>query len=142
MERNLVEMFRGLHEGYKLLESRLKAEGYKVRIMKIFRTWEEWAVYGRDFLIKLQNTFLGLATTDDNATGQQLSDKEDEDLDGAPLDGAALLKGALMRGIPTPEHSDNENEDDIDGIPCKIKFILQTYNLNNLLKYNLNNLLK
>jgi U2-associated protein SR140 len=124
MERNLVDMFRGLHESYKLLESRLKAEGYKVRIMKIFRTWEEWAVYSRDFLIKLQNSFLGVATTEDDTSGPHASDKEDEDLDGMPLDGAALLKGALMRGIPTPDHSENENEDDIDGVPCKLNFIL------------------
>lgn len=119
MERNLVDMFRGLHESYTLLESRLKAEGYKVRIMKIFRTWEEWAVYSRDFLIKLQNTFLGISTPEENPDGQVASD-HDEDIDGVPLDGAALLKGALMRGIPTPEHTD---EDDIDGVPCK--FILQ-----------------
>lgn len=120
MERNLIDMFRGLHESYKLLESRLKAEGYKVRIMKIFRTWEEWAVYSRDFLLKLQNTFLGIQIQEDNQDGQQpaLSDHED-DIDGVPvpLDGAALLKGALMRGIPTPEHTD---EDDIDGVPCKL----------------------
>lgn len=119
MERNLVDMFRGLFESYKMLESRLKAEGYKVRIMKIFRTWEEWAVYGRDFLIKLQNTFLGLATVDESGEVAPASDHEDEDLDGTPLDGAALLKGALMRGIPTPEERSDAEEDDIDGIPCK-----------------------
>ncbi|KAL7052805.1 hypothetical protein ACKWTF_005021 [Chironomus riparius] len=118
MERNLIDMFRGLHESYKLLESRLKAEGYKVRIMKIFRTWEEWTVYSRDFLLKLQNTFLGVQIPEDNQDGQPASDHED-DIDGVPvpLDGAALLKGALMRGIPTPEHTD---EDDIDGIPRKL----------------------
>ena len=119
-------MFKGLNESYRSLESRLKAEGFKVRIMKIFRTWEEWAVYGRDFLIKLQNTFLGLSTKepkDDGADvdGAPMSDKEDEDLDGVPLDGAALLKGALMRGIPTPEREENSDyDDDIDGVPCKL----------------------
>lgn len=126
MEKNLVDMFKGLNESYKSLESRLKAEGFKVRIMKIFRTWEEWAVYGRDFLIKLQNTFLGLSTKEtkddgaENVDGVPLSDKEDEDLDGIPLDGAALLKGALMRGIPTPERDEHSDyDDDIDGVPCK-----------------------
>lgn len=44
------------------LKSRLKAEGFKMRVMAMFRAWEEWAVYPRDFLIKLQNTFLGLST--------------------------------------------------------------------------------
>jgi hypothetical protein len=31
MEKNLVEMFKGLNESYRSLESRLKAEGFKVR---------------------------------------------------------------------------------------------------------------
>lgn len=121
----MVDMFKGLNESYKSLESRLKAEGFKVRIMKIFRTWEEWAVYGRDFLIRLQNTFLGISikeSKDDGAEidGSHLSDKDDEDLDGIPLDGAALLKGALMRGIPTPEREENSDYDeDIDGVPSK-----------------------
>lgn len=99
MEKNLVDMFRGLNESYRSLESRLKAEGFKVRIMKIFRTWEEWAVYGRDFLIKLQNTFLGVSVKETSADvdGVPISDKEDEDgEDGVPLDGAALLKVMLL----------------------------------------------
>lgn len=123
MERNLETMFRGLNESYKAQESRLKAEGFKVRIMKIFRTWEEWTVYNRDFLLRLQNTFLGLITKESkkddeqNIDGVHISDREDEDLDGVPLDGAALLKGALMRGIPTPDRDDHSEDDDIDGIP-------------------------
>lgn len=28
--------------------------------MRMFRAWEDWAVYPRDFLVKLQNAFLGL----------------------------------------------------------------------------------
>lgn len=135
MERNLVDMFRGLHESYKLLESRLKAEGYKVRIMKIFRTWEEWAVYSRDFLLKLQNTFLGIQIQEDNQDGQQPSSDHEDDIDGVPvpLDGAALLKGALMRGIPTPEHTD---EDDIDGVPCKLLILtFLTVNFFNFSKF-------
>lgn len=53
-------------------------------------------------------------------------------MDGIPLDGAALLKSAMMRGIPgaadhTPDHGANDNsrdseyDDDIDGIPCKLR---------------------
>jgi U2-associated protein SR140 len=124
MERNLLEMFRGLSDCYKSLESRLKAEGFKVRIMKIFRTWEEWAVYPRDFLIRLQNTFLGIPIDEkeEDVDGVPLSDKEDEDLDGVPLDGAALLKSALLRGIPSESPVRQEGSDydeDIDGIPME-----------------------
>lgn len=56
----MLEIFKGLHKSYKNLESRIKAEGYKVRVFQVFRAWEEWAVYPREFLSKLQNTFLGL----------------------------------------------------------------------------------
>lgn len=60
MERSLLDIFTGLHLSYRNLESRLKAEGFKYRVMQVCRAWEEWAVYPRDFLNKLQNTFLGL----------------------------------------------------------------------------------
>lgn len=60
MEKCLLDLFKGLHESYKNLESRLKAEGFKIRVLKVCRAWEEWAVYPREFLSKLQNTFLGL----------------------------------------------------------------------------------
>jgi U2-associated protein SR140 len=29
--------------------------------MLCFRAWEDWAIYSQDFLIQLQNIFLGLA---------------------------------------------------------------------------------
>jgi len=31
--------------------------------MSSFRAWESWAIYPSDFLIKLQNIFLGLVRT-------------------------------------------------------------------------------
>jgi hypothetical protein len=31
------------------------------------RAWEDWAIYSQEFLIQLQNIFLGLATTDRDA---------------------------------------------------------------------------
>ena len=60
MERHLEEMFRHLHASYMALESRLKAEGFKLRVLQVFKAWEEWAVYKRDFLLKLKHIFLGL----------------------------------------------------------------------------------
>ena len=47
------------HLTMKNLESRLKAEGYKQRVLKIFKAWEDWAVYPRDFLLRLRAAFLG-----------------------------------------------------------------------------------
>lgn len=38
------------------------AESFKQRVMGCFKAWDEWGVYSNEFLIKLQNIFLGLAT--------------------------------------------------------------------------------
>ena len=53
-----------------------------------------------DFLIKLQNLFLGLVSSKEEEEDiKQESEAEasgtDEDVDGMPLDGAALLKGGI-----------------------------------------------
>ncbi|XP_076388800.1 U2 snRNP-associated SURP motif-containing protein isoform X3 [Megachile rotundata] len=123
-ETRLLDIFNEVHQAYKQFDSRLKAEGFKVRVMRMFRAWEDWAVYPRDFLVKLQNTFLGLVLVDEpeqendeDIDGAPLSDVDGdggEDLDGVPLDGAALLKGAMKHGL-TPQTT--SNYDDIDGVP-------------------------
>lgn len=123
-ETRLLDIFNEVHQAYKQFDSRLKAEGFKARVMRMFRAWEDWAVYPRDFLVKLQNTFLGLVMLDEpepeneeDIDGAPLSDADGEggeDLDGVPLDGAALLKGAMKHGL-TPQTT--SNYDDIDGIP-------------------------
>ncbi|NP_001153375.1 U2-associated SR140 protein isoform X1 [Nasonia vitripennis] len=125
-EARLLDVFNEVQQAYKQFDSRLKAEGFKVRVMRMFRAWEEWAVYPREFLVKIQNTFLGLTPSDEiepdqeeDIDGAPLSDVDAdtaEDLDGVPLDGAALLKGAMKHGL-TPQTS--SNFDDIDGIPME-----------------------
>uniref|UniRef100_A0A336N3G9 CSON005757 protein n=1 Tax=Culicoides sonorensis TaxID=179676 RepID=A0A336N3G9_CULSO len=122
IENNLVEMFRGLRECHISLESRLKAEGFKVRVMQILRTWEEWAVYSQEFLTKLQNTFLGLPDKPETKEQDEEPPESDEDVDGIPLDGAALLKGALLRtGVSESKSQSpkqmNIYDEDIDGVP-------------------------
>ncbi|XP_015591071.1 U2 snRNP-associated SURP motif-containing protein [Cephus cinctus] len=123
-ETRLLDIFNEVHQAYKQFDSRLKAEGFKVRVMRMFRAWEDWAVYPREFLVKLQNAFLGLVMmdepepeNDEDIDGAPLSDVDGdagEDLDGVPLDGAALLKGAMKHGL-TPQLT--TNYDDIDGVP-------------------------
>lgn len=62
MEKYLEEIFRHLNSTYKNLESRLKAEGFKARVLQVLKAWEEWLVYNRDFLNKLKTIFLGIQT--------------------------------------------------------------------------------
>ena len=89
--------------------------------MNCFRAWEDWALYPQDFLIKLQNIFLGFVFNskegDDNskeavdttAAGADIKenteedeDDDDDDVDGLPLDGAAMLKAAQKTSGSTP----------------------------------------
>lgn len=60
MEKYLEEMCRHLNSAYRNVESRLQAEGFKMRVLQVFRAWDEWAVYSRDYIHKLSNTFLGI----------------------------------------------------------------------------------
>ncbi len=61
-QAKLPEMFADLHACYAAIESRIKAEAFKQRVMLCFRAWEDWAIYSQDFLIQLQNIFLGLTS--------------------------------------------------------------------------------
>lgn len=60
MEKFLEEIFRHLNVTLKSLESRLKAEGFKARVLQVLRAWEEWLVYDREFITKLKTLFLGI----------------------------------------------------------------------------------
>merc|ERR1719228_3159525 len=65
--------------------------------MSCFRAWEDWALYPMDFLIKLQNIFLGLVSSaspeperrpsvDEKSGDGDNGDDTDEDVDGAPIE--------------------------------------------------------
>ncbi|KAA0193641.1 U2 snRNP-associated SURP motif-containing protein [Fasciolopsis buskii] len=91
-ESRLPDAFKNLHMHYVNAEGKLKAEQLKQKVMLCFRAWEDWAVYPNDYLIKLQNIFLGLVT-----------EIEDEaELAGIPLDpesGLAELAGAKLKSL-------------------------------------------
>ncbi|KNC25968.1 hypothetical protein FF38_08323 [Lucilia cuprina] len=145
IEKHLLEIFENLHTFFNNIESRLKAEGFKTRVLNVLKAWDDWAVYSKEFLAQLRLIFLGKQNQapatpppqeevkeleeEEDIDGAPMSgdEKDDEDLDGVPLDGAALLKGVLMRGLPdtkksTPHRSqdvscDADYNDDIDGVP-------------------------
>ena len=89
--------------------------------MTCFRAWEDWALYPQDFLIKLQNIFLGFVFTSNKDAIDDTNSKEatnsntvdakdnteededdDDDVDGLPLDGAAMLKLAQKNSGASP----------------------------------------
>ena len=72
------------------------------RVCNCFRAWEDWALYPQDFLIKLQNIFLGLVgggggEVDEDSDGggsdgnndvtpkRVVADYDDDDVDGKPM---------------------------------------------------------
>lgn len=59
---------------YNSLDSQSQADGFKHRIMQIFRAWEEWDIYPKEFLFRCQNTFLGLSINEVNTVKPLLSE--------------------------------------------------------------------
>lgn len=53
--------------------------------MNCFRAWEDSAIYSSDFLIKLQNIFLGLSVPGKDNAKVLSSKKNIEDIDGVPI---------------------------------------------------------
>ncbi len=109
-QSRLPEIFSDLRDYHKSIDSRMKAESFKQRVMNCFKAWEDWALYPQMQLIRYQNIFLGLvadddasngskknaaAADDDDVDGNSMSD--DDDVDGIPLDGAALLKASKSK---------------------------------------------
>lgn len=125
-QAKLPTVFAELHSYHQKIEARMKAEAFRQRVLNCFRAWEDWALYPQDFLIRLQNIFLGLVVQQGNSSkgglvseyggGDDLAEEEaagrphqlqqqpdedddDDDVDGIPLDGAALLKSAAQKGL-------------------------------------------
>lgn len=108
-QAKLVDVFQNMHKCYESIEGRMKAEHFKQRVMNCFKAWEDWALYASEFLIKLQNIFLGLVKLDKACDKQS-----DRKLDGLPI---LLDDDDDVDGIPV--------DDDVDGIPiddAQIKF--------------------
>lgn len=51
---------RDLYSTRQSLESRLQSEGFKFRVNQIISAWDDWAVYPKDFLTKLNKSFNGI----------------------------------------------------------------------------------
>ncbi|KAH7643994.1 u2 snrnp-associated surp motif-containing protein-like protein [Dermatophagoides farinae] len=102
-QSKLQNIFQSFHQAYNQIEARLKAEQFKQRVMNCFRAWEDSAIYSSDFLIKLQNIFLGLAKPSSSSAAvsnpTMLKNKE-----------LASKSSFLMLNKAT-------NADDIDGEP-------------------------
>ena len=135
----MPEIFTDLHQSYSSIESRIRAEAFKQRVMNCFRAWEDWALYPQDFLIKMQNIFLGFVTNtnkDIDETSKEIvnvaatadvkdntedDEGSDDDVDGLPLDGAAFLKNAQKTSGSTPGSASRKRQGktlNLSGVNC------------------------
>jgi len=91
-ERVLPEIFEHSSEVLKRIDGKMKSESFKQKIMGCIRAWQDWAIYPSEYLLGLQNRFLGLAkpvaSTDKEADkeGDKEEDSADSDVDGKPLE--------------------------------------------------------
>lgn len=108
-EIRLVEIIKQMKYIHDKLEGRLQAEGYKVRVLRTLKAWED-AIYPKDFMGKLYNAFLGLDSNEpkiisvpveQNWDGNPLQEQMETDED-VPMDGVALLKSALKQTLKSP----------------------------------------
>ncbi|XP_022915501.1 U2 snRNP-associated SURP motif-containing protein isoform X2 [Onthophagus taurus] len=120
-ESRLIDIMKHLKSTFDKLEGRMKAEGFKSRILRTLKAWED-NIYPKVFMDKLHNAFLGLEievkeeeNESDNIDGDPLQDAI-EDEEDAPMDGATLLKSAMKQKFRSPspyEDIDGKAIDDI-----------------------------
>uniref|UniRef100_A0A5K3F9S0 U2 snRNP-associated SURP motif-containing protein n=1 Tax=Mesocestoides corti TaxID=53468 RepID=A0A5K3F9S0_MESCO len=104
-ESRLFEMFTDVGSFYRELDSKLKAEQLKQKVMLCFRAWEDWAIYPNDFLIQLQNVFLGLTPNVNTKTSG-----DEDDAVGVPLESETTTKPTGMTAVTS-------NVESLDGAP-------------------------
>ncbi|XP_072180358.1 U2 snRNP-associated SURP motif-containing protein-like [Diadema setosum] len=132
-ESHLPMVMQDVREAHKNIQQRLKAEQFKQRVMACFRSWEDWAVYPNEFLVRLQNIFLGFIDHDTVKEEPKETVVEEEDLDGIPFEDAEEKSEAKKErearvdidGVPLDELQDidgaplpvEEAGEDLDGMP-------------------------
>ena len=100
--------------------------------MSSFRAWESWAIYPGDFLIKLQNIFLGLVRNKSTAVKPLLSLLLDSNLLYSNSKGKRRDPRLMMTSMENqsiwihritvhwPWSLDYDDEEDIDGKPIAV----------------------
>lgn len=101
--------------------------------MGIFRAWEDWAIYPNDYLIKLQNVFLGLVPTHHDIELREvdlpvIEEREPppiDDIDGIPIYDKIDLDGVPLHGF----------KEDLDGMPMNNDKVRKSRKSSPKLKY-------
>ena len=59
-ETHLSNIFDHLNQVWQNIDGKMKSESFKQKVLNCIRAWEDSTLYPNEFLVKLQNTFLGL----------------------------------------------------------------------------------
>ncbi|KAL5968583.1 U2 snRNP-associated SURP motif-containing protein [Taenia solium] len=110
-ESRLFEIFNDIGSFFRELESKLKSEQLKQKVMLCFRAWEEWAIYPNDFLIQLQNVFLGLTPNVISKKSTNISEVDEEAVVGGPLEPPVVVSKSSGMTVVTA------NVESLDGAP-------------------------
>ncbi|CAG7733273.1 unnamed protein product [Allacma fusca] len=133
-KQHLPSIFQEIHFAYQTAcaeEIGSMAESFKQRVMGCFRAWEDWGIYPNEFLIRLQNIFLGLLTANSREEEEKIFEGLEVDNDEEillkrrksppraqmPPKSALNLVRALQSIEPGSEELDGVPIDDLDGMP-------------------------
>lgn len=139
-QQRLAEIMRNCQQAWARMPSRLQQEGFRARVTRILQAWADWAVYPTDFLLHINDIFLGQdkerrPSTEAGVGGagaveeavSPRSDASSSSWEGGargPLDGAALRRLAAGRephapALPPPDIDGVPVDEDIDGVPLE-----------------------
>ncbi|KAI0979580.1 hypothetical protein GJ496_004727 [Pomphorhynchus laevis] len=118
-EEQLPTVFESLYFTATTIDSKVKSEQFRSKVMSCFRAWEDWTVYPSDMLIRLQSIFMGLVSTDksgepfNTSLFQSTSFNRNEDEDDKFC---ASIRSDLVSSVNVDVDT-NDDADDIDGQP-------------------------
>jgi hypothetical protein len=88
-------VFEHLSQVWTSIDGKMKSESFKQKVLNCVKAWDDWAIYPAEFLLRLQNMFLGLVNTKPkiidniqkaNKSTAEDNDDSDIDVDGKPLE--------------------------------------------------------
>lgn len=55
----VLRMIKALNATYESIEDKETADQFRQRVLNVLKAWQNWSLYPNDFLLQMQNTFMG-----------------------------------------------------------------------------------
>ncbi|OQR74965.1 U2 snRNP-associated SURP motif-containing protein-like [Tropilaelaps mercedesae] len=77
-------VIKALNAAYEAIDDKETADQFKQRVLNVLKAWQEWSLYPNDFLLQMQNTFMGfdkkpLVDVDPDEDQDTNSEKDEKD---------------------------------------------------------------